>query len=179
VKNGLESVTISTTKVDGLVLAHMPKGHSVNYRSATIYGHPPVLLPNTPVGISEKIRALEAVIDDVTGYNRTAYIGLTNEQDAKSTAVLRVRIEDASCKQRTGGEEGDVTPVEIDEKDEYPGGPTAHEFIGVIPCWTQFGEVRGVGRHKEEVREAMKKLSTDGEACALDIALARTKIDGR
>lgn len=178
-KKGLENVTISTTKIDGLVLAHTPKGHAVNYRSATIYGHSPVLLPNTGIGISEKTRALEAVIDDVTGYNRTTYIGRADGQDVKSTAVLRVRIEDASCKQRTGGEEGDIAPVEIDERDNYPGGSTAHEFIGVVPCWTQFGEIKGIGRHKEELREAMKKLNTDGSAYALDIALARTKVDGR
>lgn len=178
-KKGLDSVTISTTKIDGLVLGHIPKGHSVNYRSATIYGHAPALLPNTPTGIAEKIKALEAVIDDVTGYNRTSHVGLADEQEARRTAVIRVRIEDASCKQRMGGGDGDIAPVEIDEQDEYPGGPTAHEFIGVVPCWTRFGEPRGVGRHKEEIREAMDKLNADGEAYAVDVALARRKVDGR
>lgn len=179
VKQGLESITISTTKVDGLVLGHTPKGHSVNYRSATIYGYSPVLLPNTPSGVTEKIRALEAVIDDVTGYNRTAHIGKTDEVEAKRTAIVRVRIEDASCKQRAGGENGDVAPIENEEEDEYPGGHTAHEFTGVIPCWTQFGKARGVGRHKQDVQDVVDKLSAEGEAYAHDVAFARTKIDGR
>jgi len=178
VKKGLESIKISTTKIDGLVLGHTPKNHSVNYRSATIYGHAPVLLPNTPAGIAEKVKALTAVVDDVTGYNRTAHVGIADEQEARRTAVLRVRIEDASCKQRTGGSEGDVAPIEADEKDEHPGGRTAHEFIGVIPCWTQFGQAIGTGKHKEEINKITKELSNLGEAYALEVALARAKIDG-
>lgn len=118
-------------------------------------------------------------MDDVTGYNRTAHVGFTDEAEAKRTAVVRVRIEDASCKQRVGGTDGDAPPIENEEEDKYPGGPMAHEFSGVIPCWTQFGQARGIGRHKEEVQEAMDKRSTEGEAYALEVAFARTKIDGR
>ncbi|KAG8806348.1 hypothetical protein FRC17_005064, partial [Serendipita sp. 399] len=132
VKGRLESLTITTTKMDGLVLADTPKGHSTNYRSACIYGYNPVLLSNKPQGIAEKIQALRAVVDDVTGYNRTDFIGSTSEADAKSTAVIRVRIEDASCKQRVGGADGDMPPVENAEDDTLPGGSEAHEFVGVV-----------------------------------------------
>ncbi|KAG8841667.1 hypothetical protein FRB91_004778 [Serendipita sp. 411] len=122
IKDGLQSLTISTTKMDGLVLSEIPKGHSVNYRSACIYGYNPTLVPNTPEGIAEKIKALQAVVDDVTGYNRTDFIGQTTESQAKPTAVVRVRIEDASCKQRIGGADGDMPPVENAEDDKTPGG---------------------------------------------------------
>jgi hypothetical protein len=128
--------------------------------------------------MQEKLIALAAVVDDVTGYDRTSRLGISGIKEARETAVVRVRIEDASCKQRTGGADGDVPPVE-EEEDTSEGGPNMYEFTGVIPCWTQFGEARGVGRHKEEVNEAMKQASQRGEEYALDVCLARTRIDGR
>lgn len=179
IKGGLENLTITTTKIDGLVLGPTPKNHSVNYRSAIIYGHSPTLLSNSPSGMQEKLFALAAFINDVTGYDRTSHIGVSALKDAKETAVIRVRIEDASCKQRTGGENGDIAPIVNDEEDTIEGGPNAHEFAGVVPCWTQFGEVRGVGRHKEEVNEIMQQASKKGEEYALDVCLARTRVDGR
>lgn len=171
IKSGIDSVTITTSKVDGLVLGPNPKGHSVNYRSATIYGYSPTVLSNTPSGLKEKIVALEAVIDDVTGFNRTEYIGRTDEDEAKKTAVVRVRIEDASCKQRTGGPGGDVPPDENEENGD--------EWSGVVPCWMQFGTPRGSGKHKDAVESAMKTQSRKGEEYANEVAIARGRLDGR
>lgn len=173
IKAGLDSLTISTTKIDGLVLGSTPRNHSVNYRSACIYGHMPYLVPNTPSGVAEKLVALEAVVNDVTGYDRTAFIGRTEETEAKKTAVIRVRIEDASCKQRIGGEEGDLPPTE----DE--GESATHGFTGVVPCWTQFGTARGIGQHREQLNAEMARQSEVGRQYAHDVAYARTKLDGR
>ena len=133
----------------------------------------PHLIANTPSGVAEKLLALEAVVNDVTGYDRTVFIGRTEESEAKKTAVIRVRIEDASCKQRTGGEDGDVPP------NEKKGEDATHEFTGVIPCWTQFGTARGIGRHQEQVDKEMVRQSELGKQYAHDVAYARTKLDGR
>lgn len=119
------------------------------------------------------------MIDDVTGYARISYVGATSEKDARVTAVIRVRIEDASCKQRTGGEDGDIKPAEKAEDDEYAGGPESHEWSGVIPCWTQFGIPRGIGRHPQDVKDAMEARSLRGKKYAEDVALGGGRVDGR
>lgn len=171
IKSGVSSLTISTAKMDGLVLGKIPKGHSVNYRSATVYGCSATVLSNSKAGLREKIYALQAVIDDVSGYNRTEYIGQADEEEAKRTALIRVRIDEASCKQRTGAEGGDVPPTEEVDEDK--------EWSGVVPCWLQFGEPRGSGRHADVVKSAMHDASSKAQEYALQVAYAKGKIDGR
>ncbi|CAG8717072.1 16934_t:CDS:1, partial [Acaulospora colombiana] len=121
----------------------------------------------------EKLYALDAVVDDVTGYERTKYDPPLKDVELKKTAIVRIRIEDASCKQRTGGPNGGEPPATIQEAGQPEG-----VWTGVVPCWTQYGKPVGHGNHADVLEKAMKGLSEQGEKYALDVAMAKTKVEG-
>jgi uncharacterized protein len=160
--------------VDGLVLNAEPQNHSVNYRSATIYGQQARILSNNPKDTAEKLRALDAVVDDVTGFDRTKYDPPLKDTELKKTAIVRIRIEDASCKQRTGGSTSGIPPKTVQEQGEPEGDP----WVGVVPCWIQYGKPVGHGKHADVVENAMKGLSEQAEKYALDVTMAKTKVEG-
>jgi nitroimidazol reductase NimA-like FMN-containing flavoprotein (pyridoxamine 5'-phosphate oxidase superfamily) len=88
-------VCLTVTHVDGLVLARSAFHHSMNYRSAVIFGNA------LPTSGAEKVDALFAISEQVLK-GRWEETREPNEKELKATSVLRVEIESGSAKIRTG-----------------------------------------------------------------------------
>ena len=90
-------VCVTATLLDGLVLARSVFSHSMNYRSAVILG-----VAADVADEAEKNAALEAIVEHVVpGRWREARHPSTVE--LRSTRVLKVPLDEASAKVRTGG----------------------------------------------------------------------------
>jgi len=96
-------VCVTVTLIDGLVLARSAFHHSMNYRSVVILGK--ALIVEDP---AEKDKALEAFTEHVIP-GRWADVRWPAELELKATTVLKLPIEEASAKIRTGG------PIDDDE----------------------------------------------------------------
>ncbi len=102
---GQAEVCLTATLVDGLVLARSAVHHSVNYRSVVVFGQP------QPVeSTDEKREALEAFTEKLVP-GRWGDARLPTAQELKGTGVLRMRLDEASAKVRTGGP--------LDDEDDY------------------------------------------------------------
>ncbi|MDQ2069920.1 pyridoxamine 5'-phosphate oxidase family protein [Natronospira bacteriovora] len=115
-------VCVTVTHLDALVLAASVFDHSVNYRSAVIFG--------TAYAIedpAEKARIFDRLVEYMIP-GRTADARPANRKESAATTVLRLPIETFSVKQRTGPagqpEAGDPTDV----------------WTGLIPITTQCGK---------------------------------------
>src|SRR5215213_6352029 len=111
---GLEAC-VEVTHVDGLVLARSAFHHSMNYRSAILYG----TLEPAP----DPEKALEIFTEKLVP-GRWAHVRWPNRQELKATTVLRLAITEGSAKVRTG------PPVDDDE--DY----ALDTWAGVIPLRT-------------------------------------------
>jgi nitroimidazol reductase NimA-like FMN-containing flavoprotein (pyridoxamine 5'-phosphate oxidase superfamily) len=99
-------VCVAATILDGLVLARSVYNHSMNYRSAVVFGRARAVEDR-----GEKLAALEAVSEHVVR-GRWADARGPSEKEFAGTRVLAVEIEEASAKVRSGppGDfEADVT----------------------------------------------------------------------
>jgi nitroimidazol reductase NimA-like FMN-containing flavoprotein (pyridoxamine 5'-phosphate oxidase superfamily) len=114
-------VCVTVTLVDGLVLARSAFHHSMNYRSVVILGK--ATLIEEP---QEKDRAMEALTEHIVP-GRWKDVRWPTELELKATSVLKVPIEEASAKIRTGG------PVDDEEDYALP------VWAGVVPCRLTFG----------------------------------------
>lgn len=94
------------THIDGLVLARSAFHHSMNYRSAVIYGNAQI------VEGEEKMEALRIVSDQILA-GRWNEVRLPNESEMKATSVLAIRIETASAKIRTGPPNDDAEDYDL------------------------------------------------------------------
>lgn len=83
------------TILDGLVLARSVFHHSMNYRSAVIYGHA------REIEGDEKMEALRIISDQILA-GRWDEVRPPNELEMKATTVLAIEIDTASAKIRTG-----------------------------------------------------------------------------
>jgi nitroimidazol reductase NimA-like FMN-containing flavoprotein (pyridoxamine 5'-phosphate oxidase superfamily) len=108
-------VCLSFTLVDGYALTRSARTHSLNYRSAVVFGSASVVKDQ-----AEKLAALEAITNHVVP-GRWDVVRQADEDDMRATEVLAVTIEEASFKGRSGG------PLEDDSR----GLSTA--WAGVIP----------------------------------------------
>lgn len=115
-------VCVTVTLIDGLVLARSAFHHSVNYRSVVILGK--AELVDDP---EEKNAALEAFTEHVVP-GRWAEVRWPNELELKATTVLKLPIEEASAKIRTGGP--------IDDEEDYE----MDVWAGVLPLGLQIGQ---------------------------------------
>ncbi len=98
-------ICLTATLLDGLVLARSAFHHSVNYRSVVVFGQA------EQVDTSEdKSRALQAFTEKLIP-GRWADVRSPSEQELKATTVLRLPLDEASAKVRTGGP--------VDEEADY------------------------------------------------------------
>lgn len=86
---------VTVTHVDGLVLARSVFEHSLNYRSAVVYGVPDVLEG------TEKLEGLRVLTEHVAP-GQWAYARRPNARELAQTMVLRFPLDEASVKIRTG-----------------------------------------------------------------------------
>ena len=87
---------VTVTIVDGLVLARSAFTHSMNYRSAMVFGTARLV-----EGRAEKLAALEYLIDRLYP-GRWAELRAPHEKEIKATSVIAMPIDEASAKVRKG-----------------------------------------------------------------------------
>jgi nitroimidazol reductase NimA-like FMN-containing flavoprotein (pyridoxamine 5'-phosphate oxidase superfamily) len=118
---GIE-VCVTVTLIDGLVLARSAFHHSINYRSVVILGK--ATLVEDP---EEKDKVLQALTEHIVP-GRWADVRWPTELELKATTVLRLPIEEASAKIRTGDPKDDEEDYAMDV------------WAGVLPLSLQTGE---------------------------------------
>ena len=103
-----EEVCISVTHLDGLILARSAFHHSMNYRSALVFGQGAPVEDET-----ERMEALRVLTDKIAP-GRWDEVRAPNEVEMKQTLVVRIPISEASAKTRTGGPKDDEVDYELD-----------------------------------------------------------------
>jgi nitroimidazol reductase NimA-like FMN-containing flavoprotein (pyridoxamine 5'-phosphate oxidase superfamily) len=94
---------VTITHLDGLVLARSAFSHTMNYRSAMVYGRFEV------VGEAAKRQALEDFMEHLVP-GRQALVRPGNDKEYAATTALRISLAEAVCKVRSG-------PPSDDEED--------------------------------------------------------------
>jgi uncharacterized protein len=89
-------ICLTATLVDALVLARAVMHHSANYRSAMVFGVGELVEDE-----GEKLRALEALVEKLVP-GRWADARQPTAKELRATAVLRLPLEEASAKIRSG-----------------------------------------------------------------------------
>lgn len=118
--NGVD-VCVTVTLIDGLVLARSAFHHSINYRSVVILGKAELV-----EDAAEKNKALEAFTEHIVP-GRWAEVRWPTEIELKATSVLKLPIEEASAKIRTGDPK--------DDEEDY----AMNAWAGVLPLTLQPG----------------------------------------
>ncbi|PHN07312.1 pyridoxamine 5'-phosphate oxidase family protein [Flavilitoribacter nigricans] len=113
-------VCVTVTHIDGLVLARSAFHHSMNYRSAVIFGTARL------VEGAEKNKALEVISEQILP-GRWEEVRGPNAKELKATSVVALEIEQASAKIRTG------PPGDDKEDYELP------IWAGVLPINQSYG----------------------------------------
>ena len=117
-----QPVCVTVTHLDGIVLARTVFSHSVNYRSAAIFGTAR-LITDDP----ERLRGLRAIVEQLApGQWDTART--PNGKELAATAVLALPLGEASVKVRSG--------PPVDDPEDHKLGIWA----GVLPVRMTFGE---------------------------------------
>lgn len=116
-----QEVCVTITLLDGLVCARAVFHHSMNYRSAVIFGTARLV-----EDADEKLAALEAVTNHLVP-GRWDHARTPTRKELAATAVLAVPLDEASVKVRTGGPK--------DDPEDYDSGIWA----GVLPAALTFG----------------------------------------
>lgn len=114
-------VCVTVTHLDGIVLARSAFHHSVNYRSAMIYGTPrPVEDPD------ERLDALRVITEHLAP-GQWAVVRPPNRKELAATAVLALPLDEASVKVRQGPPN--------DDEDDYD----LPVWAGVLPLTVAWG----------------------------------------
>jgi nitroimidazol reductase NimA-like FMN-containing flavoprotein (pyridoxamine 5'-phosphate oxidase superfamily) len=87
---------VTVTIIDGLVLARSVFEHSINYRSAMVYG-----VPRPVVSNSEKLYGLRRITEHVVA-GQWEYARQPSRKELASTTLLTLSLAEASVKIRTG-----------------------------------------------------------------------------
>jgi hypothetical protein len=137
---------LSVAEVNGLVLARSAFHHSLNYESVVIFGKGKLVEDN------EKLAALKAISDQALP-GRWEEVRLPSAKELKATKVIRIDIEEASAKRRTG--------PPVDDKADYK----LNIWAGVVPLEKKYKPsiadelliVIEVIEQPESVKELLKK----------------------
>jgi len=97
-------VCITCTHLDGLVMARSVFHHSMNYRSAVLFGKGQII-----ENVDDKMRAFKVLTDHIMP-GRWEDARHPNAKEINATTLVRVSIDSASAKRRAG-------PVGDDEED--------------------------------------------------------------
>jgi nitroimidazol reductase NimA-like FMN-containing flavoprotein (pyridoxamine 5'-phosphate oxidase superfamily) len=106
---------VTITHLDGLVMARSAFNHSMNYRSAMIYGRFEVVADD-----AERHRTMEAFMEKLAP-GRQAQVRAGSDKEYAATTVMRIALTEAACKVRAGG------PNDDEEDMSWPA------WAGVLP----------------------------------------------
>ncbi|MFP5321528.1 MAG: pyridoxamine 5'-phosphate oxidase family protein [Acidimicrobiia bacterium] len=119
-------VCVTVTLLDGLVLARSAFHHSMNYRSVVVFGEAEAITDP-----AEKAAALDAITEHLVP-GRTAEVRPTTDAEVRQTLVVRLRLDEASVKVRSGGPVDD--DADLDRTDVWAGVlPTALRTGAPVP----------------------------------------------
>ncbi len=116
-------VCATFTLVDALVLARAAFSHSMNYRSAVVYG-----AARRVDDVDERDHALRLLVDHVVP-GRSATLRANTRKELAATTVIAIPLTEASVKARTGG-----------PKDE-PEDVATGTWAGLVPLTVSAGAV--------------------------------------
>ncbi len=117
--DGVE-LCLTATVVDGLVFARSAFHHSMNYRSVVVIG------TAQPVEGDDKLAGLRAIAEHLTP-GRWDESRAPTEAELRKTAVLRLGLDEASTKCRTGDPVDDDEDLGLDV------------WAGVVPVFVGYG----------------------------------------
>src|SRR5271165_3190157 len=115
-------VCVTVTHLDGLVCARSVFSHSMNYRSAMIYGVARLLTDP-----AERLAALRVITEHLTP-GQWSYARQPTAKELAATSVLELPLTESSVKIRDGGP--------VDEPEDY----AADVWAGVVPVTVTFGD---------------------------------------
>jgi uncharacterized protein len=127
-----QPVCVTVTHLDGLVCARSVFSHSVNYRSAVVFGTATLVTDE-----DERMHGLEVVTDHLIP-GRWAAARKPTKKEMAATAVLSVPLDEASVKIRTGAGADEPEDYELDV------------WAGVLPMAVTFGEPEPDARLRPE-----------------------------
>ncbi|MDN5205265.1 pyridoxamine 5'-phosphate oxidase family protein [Fulvivirgaceae bacterium BMA10] len=138
-------VCLTVTHIDGIVLARSAFHHSMNYRSAIVFG------TAREMSEEEKEHGLFMISENIL-QDRWEESRKPTPNELKATTVLRLEIEQASAKIRTGG------PVDEPVDYELP------IWAGVVPFETKILSPKPDDRLHEQatMAESVRKLMSNG-----------------
>ena len=116
-------VCATFTLIDAVVLARAAFSHSMNYRSAVVYG-----AARRVDDVDERDHALRLLVDHVVP-GRSATLRANTRKELAATAVIAIPLAEASVKARTGG-----------PKDE-PEDVATGTWAGVVPMRVAAGAI--------------------------------------
>ncbi len=116
-----QQICVTVTLLDGLVCARAVFHHSMNYRSAVIFGAARLV-----TGADEKLAALRAVTNHLVP-GRWENARQPDRKELAATAVIALPLDEASVKVRSGGPK--------DDPEDY----NSDIWAGVLPSALTFG----------------------------------------
>jgi len=114
-------LTFEVTHLDGIVAARSHFHHSINYRSAVVFGKSVEI-----TDVVEKLRGMELLVEHITP-GRWNEARKPSDSEFVQTSVIRMEIEEASAKIRAEGPGEEPEDLELDF------------WGGVIPVTTVLG----------------------------------------
>jgi len=128
-----QQVCVTVTHLDGLVCARSVFTHSVNYRSAIVFGTATMVRDE-----DERWQALRAITNHLIP-GRWAAARQPTRKEMAATAVLSVPLTEASVKIRTGMPKDEGEDLDLDV------------WAGVLPVSVTFGEPEPDPMLREEI----------------------------
>ena len=117
-----QEICVTVTHLDGLVCARSVFNHSMNYRSAMVFG-----VARLVTDPAEQLRALRTITEHLVP-GQWCYARQPSRKELAATSALALPLAEASVKIRAGGPS--------DEPEDY----TLDMWAGVVPVTTGFGE---------------------------------------
>jgi nitroimidazol reductase NimA-like FMN-containing flavoprotein (pyridoxamine 5'-phosphate oxidase superfamily) len=117
-----QEICVTVTHLDGIVCARSVFHHSMNYRSAMIYG-----TARRVIDDDEHLLALELITEHLTP-GQWSYVRPPTKKELAATTVLALPLGEASVKMRTGDPS--------DDEEDY----ATDVWAGVVPVSVVFGD---------------------------------------
>jgi hypothetical protein len=117
-----QAVCVTVTHLDGLVCARSVFNHSMNYRSAVVFG-----VARLVTDPEEKLLALRTITEHLVP-GQWSYVRQPSKKELAATSALALPLTEASVKIRSGGPSDEPEDYELDL------------WAGVVPVTTGFGE---------------------------------------